>query len=214
MTADEQLKVGQVVGYIEKPKLACVVKGFWYGVCTEYRQEKLAVGDIAAAGLVVFWPRVPHIQRHGRGKERSVLRSMFPGYMLVKCDPTWDHWGWVTSARGVKRLLGIDGPQKIPDEAIEVIRLHETEEAERETERLALEAARKRAQEKGRSGVVWDFAPDERVRIKHGPFKGFYAQLTTAVDVHDRVKALLSLFGGRSEAEISAFDLEPLAESS
>lgn len=209
MLSAGDLKVGDVVGFVERrAKLACMVSGSWFGLCTEYRQESLVTSELAETGLVPFWPRLPRQERHGRGQERTILRSMFPGYMLVKCDPTPDHWGRVTSARGVKRLLGIGRPKCITDEEVEIIRLYETEESEKETDRIAREQARKVAQEKGRSGLVWDFAPDERVRIKYGPFAGFYAQLAEAVDEHDRIKAFVSLFGRESLTEFSAFDLE------
>ena len=207
-----ELKIGEVVGYVErKPKLACMVSGFWFGVCTEYRQEGLVTSELAEVGLVPFWPRLPRQERHGRGQERTVLRSMFPGYMLVKCEATDDHWAWIRSTRGVKRLLGVGTPKCITDDEIEIIRLYETEESEKETDRIAREQARKVAQEKGRSGLVWDFAPDERVRIKYGPFAGFYAQLATAADEHDRITAFVSLFGRESITEFSAFDLEKAA---
>jgi transcription antitermination factor NusG len=205
----EALQRGDIVGYVEpRRQNVCIVSGRWFGVCTEGRQETLARGEIAAAGLISYLPMVPRRESHGRGAERTTWRPMFPSYMLVKCDPTPDHWDIVKASRGVHRILGIDGPQHIGDDAIDVIRLYEAEQAEKEKHRIRCDEARKAAQEKGKSGIIWDFAPGEIVKIKHGPFAGFYAQLETAVDDHDRIRALVDLFGRQSSTSFSAFDLE------
>lgn len=205
--------VGQVVGYVEtshERRNMCVISGLWFAVATEPRQEELAKGEIGSAGLVVYWPKLPREERHGRGRMRHVFRSMFPSIIFVKCEPHPDHWGHVRGCRGVHRLLGHCSPLAIPEGALEVVRLREFEEAQKEAERAHREEVAKIARDKGKSGIIWDFAPEEVVRIKHGPFAGFNAQLEDAVDDHDRIKALVSLFGRQSAIELSAFDIDKL----
>jgi transcriptional antiterminator NusG len=203
--------VGQVVGYVERQPKYCTLGGDWYVVATEPKHENLAKGEIADAGLVPYLPMVTRFEKHGRGGLRLMTRPMFPSYILVRCAAIADHWNKITSARGVRRLLGLDGqPKPIHDGELEVIRLHEAEYAEQETERLRLEQAAAKARLGGKSGLIWHFSPGDRARIKNGPFAGFNAQLKSAVDSRDRIRALISIFGGVSHAELSAFDIEAL----
>lgn len=214
MLMEKEPVIGEVFDYIE-PKRSridqCIVAGQWYVVNTEPRHEVLARGEIANAGLVAYVPTIFRSEHHGRGQKRSVERPMFPSYLFVKCEANADHWGFVTAARGVHRLLGCGGrPLAVDFGAIEVIRLYEAEELERERVRIRRDEASQKARLGGKSGIVWDFTADERVRIKEGPFRGFNALLEAAVDSHDRIRAVLSLFGRQSVVQLSAFDIEKL----
>lgn len=203
--------IGQVVGRGETSSFRremCTVDGQWFAVATEGRQEELAKGEIAKNGLITYWPQMPRQERHGRGQTRFIFRSMFPSVVFVKCLPVADHWGMIKSSRGVRRLLGADGPHAIKDGEIDVVKLREAEAAAEEAERAHRAGIAKIAKDKGKSGLIWDFSAEETVRIKHGPFAGFYAQLTAAVDEHDRIKALVHLFGRSSSIELTAFDVE------
>jgi transcription antitermination factor NusG len=211
--ADRPLRIGDVVGHVQTRGSRldyCAANGLWFAVATEGRQEELASGEIADGGLVVYWPKLPRGERHGRGQMRVVYRSMFPSIVFIKCDPAPDHWGFVRSARGVRRILGCTAPLSIPDGAIEVVRLYEAEATQKEAERQHREEVAKVARDNGKSGLVWYFEPGEVVRIKHGPFAGFNAQLETAVDDRDRINALVDVLGGKTKTDLSAFDIEAL----
>lgn len=192
---------------ISEPDRTCTVAGNWYVVSIEHQQEDLAKHEVASRGMVPYLPLMPRRERHGRGSQRTVWRPMLGLYMFVKCLP-WQ-WGLVTSSRGVRRLLGRDSlPKPIDDQCLDVFRLIEAEEAETERQRVITEEACAKARLGGRSGIVWSFSEGERVKIIKGPFAGFYADLTAAVDVHDRIKAFVSLFGRQSLVELSAFEIE------
>lgn len=214
-TGDTKLKpiesyfVGQIVEYIEPVKQQCLVGGSWYVVNFEPKRWKLAKSELAERGLVPYVPLIYGPESHGRGQVRSGERPMLGCYMFVQCEPR--DWGTVTSARGVRRILGFEGRTvPVPEGAIEVLRLQESLSFEREAERLRLQDAARIAKLKGRSGIIWHFSAGDQVRIKNGPFSGFYAQLESAVDSHDRIRAVLSLFGRSNVTELSAFDIEPL----
>ena len=192
-----------------QPEPMCRVAGNWYVVSLELRQHDLAKHEIASRGLVPYLPMEPRRERHGRGSLRTVYRPLLGLYMLVRCLPS--EWSRITSARGVRRFLGSNGsPLAIGNAEVEVIRLFEAEKEEEERQRALMDAAAARAREGGRSGIIWYFSEGDRVRIKNGPFAGFHAQLESAVDVHDRITALISLFGRASVTELSAFDIEAL----
>src|SRR5271165_79051 len=171
---------GQIVGYVERPKLYCSSGGDWYVVNTSPRHEVLAKGEIAQIGMVVYLPIILNRENGGR-RLRMVERPMFPNYLFVRCESRAEWWGKVASARGVFCILGArEHPQPIADGVIDAIRLHEAEEAEK--------AQKQRHTRK--SGIIWQFKPEDIIRIKSGPFQGFYAELKSAVDKHDRVRAL------------------------
>lgn len=193
-------------GLVSDPDRSCKVAGQWYVVSIEHQQEQLARHEVAARGLVAYLPQIAKHERHGRGRQRTVWRPLFGLYMFVKCEPR--HWGLVTSARGVRRFLGQDSrPEAVDDNRMEVIRLVEAEKAEDERARAERESALAKAKAGGRSGITWHFAEGDRVRIKNGPFAGFYADLTMAVDSHDRIRVLVNCFGRRSLVELSAFEI-------
>lgn len=204
--------IGQIVGYVDmKQQMVdrCSVMGSWYVVNFEPKQGKRAKTELAEAGLVPYLPLTYGPERHGRGAVRSGAHPMFGCYMFVRCEPK--QWGLVKTARGVRRLLGRDESYlSVKDGEIEAIRLRESLSFEDEARRVGFEEARRLANEKGKSGIVWHFSPGDQVRIKNGPFAGFYAQLESAVDSHDRIRAVLSLFGRANVTELSAFDIEAL----
>lgn len=189
----------------------CLVAGDWYVCSIEPRHEELAKGEVVKHGLVPYLPLCPRRERHGRGAERTMWRPMFGSYMFVRFDLTEDNWNRIRAARGVRRLLGCEGkPMPVDDGLIEAIRLYEAEEVEKERLRGVVEEAAVKARAGGKSGLIWHFTAGERVRIKNGPFANFYAELESAVDDHDRIKALVNYFGRKSSTELSAFDIEAI----
>jgi transcriptional antiterminator RfaH len=166
--------------------------GSWYAVNTEPRHEQLARGEIGQIGIgvLVYLPMDCKAENGGRAK-RVLARPMFASYLFVRCLALAEMWERVKAARGVRRFLGCGHPVPISQGVIEAVRLVETERAETAAHRP--------------SGIVWDFKPEDRVRIKAGPFAGLYAELESSVDKHDRIRALFGVLG---RVELSAFDIE------
>lgn len=192
---------------VHEPDRECTAAGDWYVVSIEHQQEDLAKHEVAGRGMVAYLPLIPKRERHWRGSYHTVWRPLLGLYMFVKCLPR--QWSHVTSARGIHRFLGKCGrPQAIDEYRIEVIQLVEAEKAAAERARALAEESVAKARADGRSGIVWPFVEGEQVRIKTGPFAGFYAELTAAVDVHDRIRAFVNLFGRQSLVELSAFEIE------
>lgn len=177
--------------------LSCRMEGEWYAITAAGRQHKRACDEIAHLGFVPYLPIEVVPVRAGR-RVREVERSMFGPYMFVHCPGIAFAFAKIATARGVGEVVRLDGqaPRPIPNGKIEAIRLYEAKL------RAADEAVRTRA------GMVWHFSAGDAVRIKEGPFAGFYAQLETAVDHRDRIKAAIDIFGRPTLAEISAFDIE------
>jgi transcription antitermination factor NusG len=201
----------QIAELVELERQQCTVIGEWFAISVEVRQEQLAKGELAKCGFIPYLPVVWRKERHGRGAMRNVRRSMFVNYMFVKCEPVAEHWQKVATTRGVRRILGQDRrPKAIEEGKMEVIRFVEADSLKAELDRAIEEASAEIAKAGGKSGIVWHFTAGDRVRIKNGPFAGFYAELQTAVDSRDRIRADISLLGGNPLVELSAFDIEAL----
>ncbi len=197
--------------FIEMERQQCTVIGEWFAISVEVRQERLAKGELAKNGFIPYLPVIWRQEQHGRGAMRNVRRSMFVNYMFVKCEPIAEHWQRVATSRGVRKLLGQDRrPKAIEEGKMEVIRFVEADSLKAELDRAIGEAAAEIAKAGGKSGLVWHFYAGDRVRIKNGPFAGFYAELQSAVDSRDRIRADISLLGGSPLVELSAFDIEAL----
>lgn len=188
---------------VDDGKLSCSIIGGWRAVMAEPRQQDLAVKEIGARGVPVYLPMKWQAEKPRRGQVRASRRAMFGPYFFAKCEDRSEAWHKITSARGVKRIITtVEGHMgTVPDDAIALIRMHETQSArDFDDQRARL----------GLTGILWDFAPGEQVRIKTGAFAGFNADLTSAVDETGRIAALVSLLGRSTKIQLSAHDLEKL----
>lgn len=188
----------------------CSVEGEWYPIATESREEEHVANGLLAAGVLPYLPTEPKLVPHGRGKTRVVYRPFIVGYVFGKCFLTNATWHKIMATRGVRRMLSnVNGvPLSIGDREMDTIRAAEAYFAGIEDDRQKLEEAEKVAKAGGRSGIIWHFTAGDIVKIKNGPLAAFYAELTAAVDPHDRIKAIVNLFGRASTIEMSAHDIE------
>lgn len=167
----------------------------WYVAHTKPRQESLAQDCLQHAGLGPYLPLVYNRVYAGRSL-RTIERPMFPHYLFVRCRPEPENWHTICTTRGIQSILGRNKPISVQDDAVDAVRIFEEECKAR-----AL-GPRKRAM------MNWKFRAGDKVRITKGPFAQFYAELTTAVDYHGRVKALVGMFARGSITELSAEALE------
>jgi transcription antitermination factor NusG len=162
----------------------------WFVVAAKPKHEAEASQALMGVCIETYLPMYPTEVPHGRGRMRRVNKPMFGRYFFVRCLPTPETWASITRAPGVCRLLssrGADGdiaPMPVPEDAIDVVRLLETE--------LAAEPV---------------FGPGDVVRIKRGPFASLYAELTSAVDADQKVSALVDIMGRKTPLNVSASDL-------
>lgn len=197
---------------VQDTDVVSTVEGDWFAIATESREEPLVAKGLMAAGVLPYLPTEAREERHGRGKTRIVHRPFIIGYVFGKCFLTSAIWHKIMATRGVRRMLSdVSGkPLHIGSAEMNVIRAAEAARAQWEDERQAKIKAEEIAKSGGRSGIVWHFTAGDIVKIKNGPLAAFYAELTAAVDPHDRIKAIVSLFGRASTIEMSAHDIEEI----
>jgi len=185
------------------------VEGAWFAVATEPQEERHVSMGLCAIG-VPYLPVEPKWENHGRGQQRVVYRPFITGYLFLKCVLTNENWHAIMATRGVRRMLSDvnSKPLCIRDREMDAIRAAEGHFFWEEQERKKRAEAEAIAKAGGRSGIVWHFSKGDVVKISKGPLAGFYAELTEAVDPHDRIRAVVKLFASSRVASLSAFDLE------
>jgi transcription antitermination factor NusG len=176
--------------------------GFWFAVCCRGGKERLASEGLKLRNFEVYLPVLYVKERHGRYSMREVIRPMFSTYLFIRCLPRSDHWERARNVPGVQvfiQSLKDDqnaefAPQYIPEPVMDTIRLAEACHATKT----------------GRKALRWKLQVGDEARVKTGPFADFYATVTSAIDDHGRVMALVSIFGRSSRVQFDADDLQKL----
>jgi transcriptional antiterminator RfaH len=146
----------------------------WYVVQTRAHGENRALINLHRQDYHVFCPRLRRIVRHGR-VSKSALAPLFPGYLFVRLDASWDQWRAINGTFGVIRLIVQgDAPQAIPSGVVEALQL--------------------RADENGIVDLAPVLTPGQAVRVAEGPFADFVGTLEH-LDCQGRVRVLLELLG-------------------
>lgn len=112
------------------------------------------------------------------GREKSALKKIFPGYVLIKMILTDDTWSVVRNIRGVTGFVG-PGSKPVP--------LNESE-----VRALGVELTE----------MVVDYGIGDTVKIISGPLENFTGVVEEINVEKERVKVLVSMFGREISAEL------------
>ena len=120
-------------------------------------------------------------------KKKTVMRKVFPGYVIVKMIMTDESWYVVRNCRGVTGFVG-PGSKPVPltDEEIASIGL------EKKT-------------------VTVGFDIGDSIRVKYGPLEGFVGVITAIVMDKQKIKAKISMFGRDTDVELEFNQVEALS---
>ena len=120
------------------------------------------------------------------GRQKSTLKKVFPGYVLVKMILTDETWYIVRNIRGV---TGFVGPGSKPSPL-----------SEQEIRALGVEVV----------DTVVDYAEGDTVKIISGPLENFTG-VVEAINVEkERVKVLVSMFGRDISAELEYSQIQKI----
>lgn len=120
------------------------------------------------------------------GREKSALKKIFPGYVLVKMILTDDTWYVVRNIRGV---TGFVGPGSKP-----------TPLTEQEVRALGVELVE----------TVVDYAVGDTVKVVSGPLENFTGVVEDINLEKARVKVLVSMFGREISAELEYAQIQKI----
>jgi transcriptional antiterminator NusG len=120
-------------------------------------------------------------------KKKTVMRKVFPGYVIVKMIMTDESWYVVRNCRGVTGFVG-PGSKPVPltDEEIAAIGL------EKKT-------------------VTVGFDVGDSIRVKYGPLEGFVGVIEAIIMDKQKIKAKISMFGRDTDVELEFNQVEALS---
>lgn len=118
------------------------------------------------------------------GKQKVTLKKKFPGYVIIKMIMTDDSWYVVRNTRGVTGFVG-PGSKPVPltDEEVESMGVSET-------------------------AMDIDLEVGETIQIISGPLKDFTAVIQEINIEKQKIKAMVSMFGRETLAELEFNQVE------
>jgi len=206
------LKIGDVVGAVDRPRRRDSGNPSWHLAQTETGREQLACERLEAAGYETYYPMmrilkpVPRKQLsrkqrlQGATVKRPQLVTMFPGYLMVRFDQSLGGWHEMFEFAHVRGLVVTNGViRSIGDNVVDKLRGNEVDGAVPGDTPAA----------------ILPFQRGEQVKIKAGPFasfRGVIERLPTTkleeLDESTRVLLLVHIFGGETSVELEIGDIE------
>lgn len=121
-------------------------------------------------------------------EKKTVLRKLFPGYVVIKMIMTDESWYVVRNCRGVTGFVG-PGSKPVPLSEQEVLA-------------IGLEKV----------VVTSKYNAGDNIRVKSGAFEGFVGVIEEVIADKQKVKAKITMFGGRdTEVELDFNQVEALS---
>ena len=147
-----------------------------------------AIGRIKEMGL--FPTKVVEMEKAKAGKKDTKKAAMFPSYLLVRCEPDPDVWHVISSTPGVTGFVSSvkTRPTALTRREVENIIRPVVEGVE-------LPPAKRR-------GPSHEFALNDTVQIKTGPFATFSGHVAEINEDHMKLKVLVDIFGRETPVEL------------
>ncbi len=119
-------------------------------------------------------------------QKKTVMRKLFPGYVIVKMIMTDESWYVVRNCRGVTGFVG-PGSKPVPLTEQEIIN-------------MGLE----------KRTVTIDFEVGDNIRVRYGPLEGFVGVIDAIIMDRQKIKAKVSMFGRDTDVELEFNQVEHL----
>lgn len=119
--------------------------------------------------------------------KKTVMRKIFPGYVIIKMIMTDESWYVVRNCRGVTGFVG-PGSKPVPL-------------TEEEIASIGLE----------KKTVNVGFDVGDNIRVKYGPLEGFVGVIDAIVMDKQKIKAKISMFGRDTDVELEFNQVEALS---
>jgi len=167
----------------------------WYVVHTYSGYENKVKEDLEKSvenmGLQHLIPEVKYpteevLEFDKNGKKKTVLRKVFPGYVMVKMVMTDKTWYVVRNTRGVTGFVG-PGSKPIP--------LSDEEVTAMGVERIP---------------IVLNIEVGDSVRVISGPLENFIGRVDSLDTDRQKVGITVSMFGRETPVELDFIEVQPL----
>ncbi|MDB5084893.1 MAG: transcription termination/antitermination protein NusG [Bacilli bacterium] len=127
------------------------------------------------------------------GKQKRVMKKVFPGYVLVEMIMTDDSWYVVRNTPGVTGFVGSSGAGSKPTALM-------PNEARSIMKSMGVEELKHRV----------DFSLKEAVRVVEGPFANFVGSIEEIHADKQKLKVFVSMFGRETPLELDFAQVEKL----
>lgn len=127
------------------------------------------------------------------GKRKTVMRKVYPGYVLVEMIQTDDSWYVVRNTPGVTGFVGSTGSGSKPTALL-------PEEVDAILKHMGIEEPKPKI----------DFDVKETVRVKVGPFAGFVGSIEEIMADKSKVKVHVNMFGRETPLELEFTQVEKI----
>src|SRR5690606_10430222 len=125
------------------------------------------------------------------GKKKTVMRKVYPGYVLVEMIQTDDSWYVVRNTPGVTGFVGSTGSGSKPTP------LH-PDEVDQILKHMGMEEPKPKM----------EFSLKESVRVKVGPFSDFVGTVEEILVDKSKLKVLVNMFGRETPVELDFTQVE------
>lgn len=125
------------------------------------------------------------------GKRKTVMRKVYPGYVLVEMIQTDDSWYVVRNTPGVTGFVGSTGSGSKPTPLM-------PDEAEAILKHMGIEQPKPKL----------DFELNENVRVKVGPFADFVGTIEEIMAEKEKIRVHVNMFGRETPVELDFDQVE------
>ncbi|MBF0707174.1 MULTISPECIES: transcription termination/antitermination protein NusG [Bacillaceae] len=125
------------------------------------------------------------------GKKKTVMKKVFPGYVITEMVMTDDSWYVVRNTPGVTGFVGSSGAGSKPTALL-------PEEVESLLKQMGMEQPK----------VDVDFELKEKVKVKEGPFADFVGSVEGIDTDKGKVKVHVNMFGRETPVELNFGQVE------
>ncbi len=154
----------------------------WYAIEAKPKHEGLAQAMLERVNIETFYPRIKR-KKIIRRVPRTVIKSLFPGYLFAKFNLT-NQYRAVNFSQGVKRVVSFgNSPAVVDREIIDAIKAKVSQEGYIIIPKVPL-------------------GPGQVVTIQEGPLKGFEAIFEQEMSDHQRAILLLKTLSYQAKVVI------------
>ena len=172
--------------------------GQWYVVHTQSGYEKKVTANLNARiqsmnmedKIYEIVIPMEEVDEFKNGKKQTVLKKVFPGYLLVRCQMDDESWYCVRNTPGITGFVGqaVKGQKPTPLSRREV--------------KTFLSPKTNAQADAPRRKAKLDYEEGESVRVKEGPFADFTGEIAAINADHLKLKVLVNIFGRETLVEM------------
>lgn len=127
------------------------------------------------------------------GKKRFRERKLYPGYLIVEMDLTDDVWYLIKDTSGIGDFVGASFQKPSPLPPAEVEKVLNAIKNKEETPEVKI-----------------DLEPQDRVKIKEGPFENFDGTVDEIFPAKGQVRVIVTIFGRGTPVDLEYWQVEKI----